>query len=72
MIPGLSASQEGQKEYLEQIIKVAREAPEGRCVGLFYWAPEYIRSADYNPGRNHLAMFDKSGNALPSIKAFKK
>lgn len=72
LVPGLPASREGQKEYLEQIIKVARDAPEGRCVGLFYWAPEYIRSTDYNPGRNHLAMFDNSGNSLPSIKAFKK
>ena len=29
LVPGLPASKEGQKEYLEQIIKVAREAPEG-------------------------------------------
>lgn len=72
LIPGLPASKAGQQAYLEQIIEVARQAPDGRCVGVFYWAPEYIPGPDYNPGRNHLAMFDQSGNVLPSIKAFKK
>ncbi|MCP4781925.1 MAG: antitoxin [Fuerstiella sp.] len=72
LIPGLPASKEGQKEYLEQIIKVSREAPKGRCIGLFYWAPEYIPAPRLHPGRGHLSLFDQEGNVLPGMNAFRK
>ncbi len=72
LVPGLPASKEGQMAFLEQIIQVAREAPEGRCIGLFYWAPEYIPTPRLRPGRGHLSLFDQEGNVLPGMKAFRK
>jgi arabinogalactan endo-1,4-beta-galactosidase len=71
LVPGLPASKGGQKAFLEQIINVAREAPEGRCVGLFYWAPEYIPTPRLRPGRGHLSLFDEQGNVLPGMSAFR-
>jgi arabinogalactan endo-1,4-beta-galactosidase len=65
------ASREGQKAFLEEMIRVARDASGNRCTGLFYWAPEYIPTPRLRPGRGHLSLFDEEGNALPAMDAFR-
>jgi arabinogalactan endo-1,4-beta-galactosidase len=70
LVPGLPASKESQKAFLEAIIQAVRDAPEGAGRGVFYWAPEYIPSDKLKPGRAHLSLFDEGGNVLPGMEAF--
>jgi len=70
LVPGYLPSREGQQAFLEAIQKTVREAPEGRGLGVFYWAPEYIPSDKLRPGREHLSLFDEDGNVLPGMDAF--
>ena len=72
LVPGLPPSQENQRVFLENMLKVVREAPDGRGKGLFYWAPEYIPTPRLRPGRGHLSLFDEKGNVLPGMNAFRK
>lgn len=70
LVPGLPASRSNQKAFLERILKTVRQAPDGRGLGVFYWAPEYIPSDTLKPGRAHLSLFDEEGNVLPGMAAF--
>lgn len=72
LVPGILASKQGQQDFLEAIIKTVREAPNGQGKGVFYWAPEYIRAPRLKPGREHLSLFDESGNVLPGMEAFRE
>ncbi len=72
LVPGYLAGKEGQLEFLKAILKTVREAPDGRGLGVFYWAPEYIPSARLRPGREHLSLFDEEGNVLPGMDAFRE
>jgi arabinogalactan endo-1,4-beta-galactosidase len=70
LVPGIPASTEGQKTFLQAILKTVGDAPDGRGQGVFYWAPEYIPSKNLRPGREHLSLFDEIGNVLPGMEAF--
>jgi len=72
LVPGFPASVDGQREYLAALVKCVRDAPDGRGIGVFYWAPEYIATPKLSPGRAHLSLFDKAGNALPGLKGFRE
>jgi len=75
---GYEATPEGQYRYLKDLIQIAKDAPNNRVKGVFYWAPEWMsfRNWDKKPhgvnGWEYLAMFDFDGNALKSFKAFKE
>jgi len=70
LIEGIPPTPEGQKQFLSQLIALVRKTPGGLDRGVLWWAPEYIPAPRYNPGRNHLALFDAEGNAQPAISAF--
>jgi arabinogalactan endo-1,4-beta-galactosidase len=60
----------GQKQFLADLIKVVKEAPEGRGIGVNYWHPE----ATYIPGGTGRwstpdpnSLFDPRGAPLPAI-----
>jgi arabinogalactan endo-1,4-beta-galactosidase len=58
----------GQKQFLADLIKVVRDTPDGRGVGIVYWHPESVstgRRGSWNGGA--MATFDNDGNALPAI-----
>ena len=62
----------GQKQFLQELVAVIREAPEGRGRGLIYWYPEAIEVPKlhiYRGGGE--ALFDRDGNALPAMALFK-
>ena len=67
---------EGQKAFLEELIRTVAATPGGLGRGVFYQAPEWIAGAqwdgpDWSPTWEHRALFDHSGNALPALQAFK-
>ncbi len=58
---------EGQRVFVEALIRTAKAAPNGR--GVFYWAPEWIR--DGGPWHKR-ALFDETGEVLPGMQAFQE
>jgi arabinogalactan endo-1,4-beta-galactosidase len=65
-------SADGQKQFMEDLIRTVRQAPEGRGIGVVYWHPEPVPSRNstgvqWNGGDT--TLFDSDGNALPAIDA---
>jgi arabinogalactan endo-1,4-beta-galactosidase len=61
---------EGQKQFLADLIKTVKEAPEGCGIGVNYWRPEatYIPNAPGQGGRpDPNSLFDAKGNPLPAM-----
>lgn len=84
---GYSATPQGQYEYLNDLVTRIQTVPNNKGVGFFYWEPLWyngnvswattagmkylgVQSSEGNEWDNQ-AMFDFSGNALPSLKVFK-
>jgi arabinogalactan endo-1,4-beta-galactosidase len=60
----------GQKQFLADVIKTVREAPEGHGIGVNYWRPEetYIPNATGGrAGPDANSLFDAKGNPLPAM-----
>lgn len=62
---------EGQKQFLADVIRTVKEAPEGHGIGVNYWHPE----ATYFPrggrgwaaGHDFNSLFDSRGHPLPAM-----
>ena len=66
---------DGQKAFLEELIRTVAATPNGRGRGVFYWQPEWIMGRKWNaPGWSgtweNRALFDHSGNMLPAMDAY--
>ncbi len=57
---------EGQKEFLDEVNRLALGTPDHRCIGIFWWEP-----AVSGPLRSR-GFFDDDGNALPVIHVFNR
>lgn len=57
----------GQKQFMEDLIRTVREAPDGHGIGVVYWHPEPPIGPRWNGG--DMALFDADGNALPAMDA---
>lgn len=55
---------EGQREFLEELNRLALATVDHRCIGIFWWEP-----AVSGPLRSR-GFFDDDGNALPVIHVF--
>ena len=61
---------EGQKQFLADVIKTVKEAPDGHGIGVNYWHPEatYIPNATGRGGRPDAnSLFDARGYPLPAM-----
>jgi arabinogalactan endo-1,4-beta-galactosidase len=71
----LPATQSGQAAYFEELRTVLAAVPNGRGAGFFDWEPGWLPGVGWSPGEgnpnDNLTMFDWSGNALPSLRAFR-
>ncbi|PPK98416.1 arabinogalactan endo-1,4-beta-galactosidase [Kineococcus xinjiangensis] len=69
------ASPEGQAAYFEALRAVLVGIPGGRGLGFFAWEPEWLPGVGWAPGEgnpnDNLTMFDRSGAALPALRAFR-
>ena len=61
---------EGQKAFLEEMIRTVRAAPGGRGRGVLWWAPEWIPVEGLGSPWGDRALFDRQGNVLPAMAAF--
>lgn len=74
---GYVASVRGQVSFLRDLIKVLKQVPDGRGLGLFYWEGAWIpvkgagwKTNEGNPWENQ-ALFDFQGNALETLNVFR-
>jgi arabinogalactan endo-1,4-beta-galactosidase len=63
---------EGQKQFLADLIRTVKDAPEGRGIGVNYWAPEGTYSTNAVAGRRGRgpgprSLFDNRGYPLPAM-----
>jgi len=61
---------EGQKQFLADLIKTIKAAPEGRGIGVNYWHPEatYVTNAvGRSSGPDPNSLFDNKGHPLPAM-----
>ena len=69
------ATQSGQAAYFEELRNVLAAVPGSRGAGYFDWEPGWLPGVGWSPGEgnpnDNLTMFDWSGNALPSLRAFR-
>jgi len=74
---GYPLSQQGQVDFLRQLIQIVKETPGGKGTGVLYWAPEHIPiknwagpeepdAADWYPR----ALFDDDGEMTLGMEAF--
>jgi arabinogalactan endo-1,4-beta-galactosidase len=59
---------EGQRDFLEEVTRVAMNTPNGRCQGIFWWEPAVAGHS----GLGSRSFFDENGHALPALSAFDK
>lgn len=74
---GYVASVRGQTSFLRDLIKVLKQVPDGRGLGLFYWEGAWIpvkgagwKTNEGNPWENQ-ALFDFQGSALETLSVFR-
>ena len=60
---------EGQREFLEELTRIALQTPGGRCKGIFWWEPAAINRNGKPSARGY---FDEKGNSLPVLSVFDK
>lgn len=64
-------SPEGQKAFLTEVVRMVRETPNGRGLGVLWWYPESRPVAGlriWHGGAT--ALFDNDGNPLPALRSF--
>ena len=70
LLPDYPASVEGQKEFLVDLIDLVKNIPDEKGLGLFYWAPEWVSTAQSGSPWENMTLFDFYGEMLDSITAF--
>jgi arabinogalactan endo-1,4-beta-galactosidase len=58
----------GQRDFLDELTRVALNTPNGRCKGIFWWEP----AVGNRGGLVSRSFFDENGNSLPVISVFDK
>jgi arabinogalactan endo-1,4-beta-galactosidase len=61
---------EGQRQYLEALIKLVRATPGGLGQGVLWWAPEWLPTKDIKGSWSPRTLVDDEGNLLPAASAF--
>jgi arabinogalactan endo-1,4-beta-galactosidase len=67
---GYPATVDGQAAFLAELISIVRGVRNQKGKGVFYWAPEYISVPPIGSSWENNALFDFSGNVLPSMEVF--
>jgi arabinogalactan endo-1,4-beta-galactosidase len=69
LLPGYPATTEGQSAFLTEVHRIVRDVPNGRGIGVCYWAPEYVAWPTIETPYENLTLFDFKRNLLPGARA---
>jgi arabinogalactan endo-1,4-beta-galactosidase len=58
----------GQRDFLDELTRVALQTPDQRCKGIFWWEP----AVGNRGGLVSRSFFDDNGNSLPVLSVFDK
>ncbi len=58
---------EGQRDFLDQVVRTVMDAPHGRGIGVFWWEPAIAGGS-----LGSRSFFDYDGNSLPVLSVFGK
>jgi arabinogalactan endo-1,4-beta-galactosidase len=66
---------QGQKDYLDRLMRIVAATPGGHGKGVFYWEPAWIdgrkwNDPDWSGTWENRALFGPDGNARPGLAAF--
>jgi arabinogalactan endo-1,4-beta-galactosidase len=69
-------SPQGQKRFLDKLMRTVAAIPEHHGKGVVYWEPAWINGSkwqgpDWSAEWEPRALFDEQGNALPAMEAFR-
>ncbi len=67
LAPGFPATPDGQASFLKELNRIVRAVPEGRGLGVVYWAPEYIAWPGMQSPYENLCLYDFEGRVLPGL-----
>lgn len=70
LLPGYTATVEGQKKFLIDLISINKNIRGNFGKGVIYWEPLSITTPTFGSAMENLAFFDFQGNLLNSISAF--
>ncbi|MBV9468987.1 MAG: glycosyl hydrolase 53 family protein [Abitibacteriaceae bacterium] len=70
-IIGIPPGKAGQVQFIQALGQVVRGVPDGKGIGIFWWAAEYLPLDGTNlAGFEGRSFFDHDGNVLPIAGAF--
>lgn len=70
-IVGIMPGKDGQVQFMEKLAAIVKGVPNGKGIGIFYWAAEFQPLPGTGlAGFENSSFFDEDGNALPVIKTF--
>jgi arabinogalactan endo-1,4-beta-galactosidase len=61
-------TREGQREFLDEVMRIVLGTPDGRGKGIFWWEP----AVGTRRGRLSRSFFDENGYSLPALTVFDK
>lgn len=67
---GYPATVDGQRAFIADLIRLVKTLPDGKGLGVFYWAPDWVSASGKGSGWENLALFDSDTEALDSFEAF--
>jgi len=70
-VPGIPPTPEGQAIYLKKLTDIVKATPDHRGIGVLWWAPAQIASANRRGFSSPVSLFDQNGEALPALYTFK-
>jgi len=68
LLTGYSATKEGQKNYINDLLNLLKNSTNYSCEGLFYWEPAWISTQIWGSPWENLCLFDFNGESLPALK----
>lgn len=67
LLPGYPATPEGQKDFVEALLAIVQETPDGLGTALLWWEPAFQSVGGYEGPMENLTLFDFDGDALPAL-----
>ena len=63
LLPGYTATPEGQRDYIRDVMQIVADTPGG--LGVCYWEPAYVSAPAMGSSWENLTLFGSTGEVLP-------